>query len=90
MTKDFIFDVQFGVRKIWRLPEGGSWTNREIVADFVEGGEGDFAFACFKQGLAQRGGSLRDGKGFYHVGTIGQLTGSHEADARFVSEPSVR
>lgn len=74
MTKDFIIQDSFGTRKIFALPDGThDWTKRQIVADFVAGPDGDFAFACFREGLARNGGSLRNLEGVYLVGSFAQL-----------------
>lgn len=96
MNRDFVLELQLGIRKVHsvpsndRIPSQHEWIKRQIVAEFVSGDEGDFAFACFKEGLARRGGSLRDAQGIYHVGSIGQLDGAPLLDSRYVADPAAR
>lgn len=68
----FMIETQFGVRKVYG--ETSDYRRRAIVADFVAGPEGDFAYACFCEGLARKGGSLREmGTGIFLIGSLDQL-----------------
>ena len=70
----FMMETQFGVRKVYR--ETTEYTKREIVADFVAGPEGDFAYNCFCEGLSRKRGTLREmGTGIYLIGNLDQLLG---------------
>lgn len=74
---NFYMENNFGVRKVYTMEDPTRYACRQIVADFVSGDAGDFAFACFTETLARRGGSLYClNTRQYIVGDVAQLTGA--------------
>jgi hypothetical protein len=64
------------ITEVYYLPKGAAYDQKQIVADFTDHSAGAFAFACFCEALARKGGSLRDSTGKYLVGSIGDLVGA--------------
>ena len=70
---DYTYHTFFGTIKVYANPYN-DWAQRQLVADFVDTLDGQFAFSCFCESLARRGGSLLDADtNTFIVGSLDQL-----------------